>query len=40
MLYLPDKKYKILLVATSDGYVRGWKYTQNGIQLALQPDNE
>lgn len=40
MLYLADKKYKLLLVATSDGYVRGWKYTQNGIILACQPDNE
>jgi len=40
MLYLSDKKYKILLVSTSDGYVRGWKHTPNGIQLAFQPDNE
>jgi hypothetical protein len=40
MLYLSDKKYKLLLVATSDGYVRGWKYTQNGIVMANQPDNE
>lgn len=40
MLYLPDKKYRLLLVATSDGYVRGWKYTTNGIILASQPDNE
>ena len=40
MLYLPDKKYKLLLVATSDGYVRGWKSSQNGIVLATQPDNE
>lgn len=40
MLYIPDKKYKVLLVSTSDGYVRGWKYSQNGIVLATQPDNE
>jgi hypothetical protein len=40
MLYLPDKKYRILLVSTSDGYVRGWKYTQNGVVLSTQPDNE
>jgi len=29
-----------LLVATSDGYVRGWKHVQNGFVLATQPDNE
>lgn len=40
MLYLQQKKYRILLVSTSDGYVRGWKYTQNGIILATQIDNE
>eukprot|EP00919_Chromeraceae_sp_WS-2016_P078440 GHVR01185871.1.p1 GENE.GHVR01185871.1~~GHVR01185871.1.p1 ORF type:complete len:101 (-),score=2.52 GHVR01185871.1:1527-1829(-) len=40
MIYLNEKKYKILLVSTSDGYVRGWKYSQNGFILANQPDNE
>lgn len=40
ILYLSEKKYKILLVSTSDGYVRGWKHTQNGFILATQPDNE
>lgn len=40
MIYLSEKKYKILLVSTSDGYVRGWKYSQNGFYLANQPDNE
>jgi WD40 repeat protein len=40
ILYLGEKKYKILLVSTSDGYVRGWKYTQSGFLLATQPDNE
>jgi hypothetical protein len=39
MIYLPEKKYKILLVSTSDGYVRGWKNNQNGFYLANQPDN-
>jgi hypothetical protein len=39
MLYLDDKKYKILLVSTSDGYVRGWKFATNGFVLATQPDN-
>ena len=40
MLYLPDKKYKLLTVSTSDGFVRGWKCTQNSVVLAYQPDNE
>ena len=40
MLYLSEQKYKVLLVSTSDGYVRGWKYSQNGYYLANQPDNE
>ena len=40
ILYLDDRKYQSLLVATSDGFVRGWKHTQNGFVLANQPDNE
>jgi hypothetical protein len=40
ILYLAEKKYKVLLVSTSDGYVRGWKYSQNGFIVANQPDNE
>lgn len=40
MIYLSEKKYKVLLVSTSDGYIRGWKYSQNGFYLANQPDNE
>ena len=40
MIYLSEKKYRILLVSTSDGFVRGWKYGQNGFVLANQPDNE
>lgn len=40
ILYLNEKKYQIFLVSTSDGYVRGWKYSQNGFVLATQPDNE
>lgn len=40
MLYIPEKKFKVLLVSTSDGYVRGWKHSQNGYVLATQPDNE
>lgn len=40
MLYLSEKKYRVLLVATSDGYVRGWKYSQNGFVISTQPDNE
>lgn len=39
MIYLTEKKYRILLVSTSDGFVRGWKYGQNGFVLANQPDN-
>jgi hypothetical protein len=39
MLYLAENKYQIMLVATSDGYVRGWKYNQNGFSIANQPDN-
>lgn len=39
MIYLDDKKYKTLLVSTSDGYIRGWKFSQNGFVLASQPDN-
>ena len=40
ILYLEDRKYRALLVSTSDGFVRGWKYSQNGFVLATQPDNE
>lgn len=40
MLYIPDKKYKVLVVSTSDGFVKGWKYHQGGFVLATQPDNE
>lgn len=39
MLYIPDKKYKILVVSTSDGIVRGWKYQQGAFIKANQPDN-
>jgi hypothetical protein len=39
ILYLSEKKYRTLLVSTSDGYVRGWKHVQNGFTLATQPDN-
>jgi hypothetical protein len=40
MLYIPDKKYKVLVVSTSDGFVKGWKHHQGGFVLATQPDNE
>ena len=30
----------MLLTASNDGFVRGWKYTSNGFILATQPDNE
>lgn len=40
MLYIPDKKYKILVVSTSDGAVKGWKYHQGTFIRANQPDNE
>lgn len=40
MIYLKEKKYQVLLVSTSDGYIRGWKHSQNGFYLANQPDNE
>lgn len=39
MIYLSEKKYQILLVSTSDGFIRGWKHSQNGFYLANQPDN-
>ena len=39
MLYIPDKKYKTLVVSTSDGIVRGWKYQQGSFIKATQPDN-
>jgi len=34
LLYIPDKRYEILLTSTNDGFVRGWKYTNNGWVLA------
>ena len=40
MIYLSEKKYRVLLVSTSDGFVRGWRHSQNGFYLANQPDNE
>jgi hypothetical protein len=40
MLYIPDKKYKILVTSTSDGIIRGWKYHQSGFIRATQPDND
>jgi hypothetical protein len=40
MVYLPENKYKMLMVSTSDGFIRGWKYNQNGFTLAMQPDND
>jgi WD40 repeat protein len=40
MLYIGDKKYKILVVSTSDGVVRGWRYHQGAFVRATQPDND
>lgn len=41
MLYINDDKYHLLVTATSDGFVRGWKFsTATGFVLASQPDNE
>ena len=39
MIYIGDKKYKILVISTSDGIVRGWKYHQGAFVRAMQPDN-
>ena len=38
--YIKEKKYNTLLTSTSDGFVKGWRYTQNGFVLATQPDSE
>lgn len=38
--YIKDKKYNTLLTSTSDGFVKGWRYTPNGFVLATQPDSE
>jgi WD40 repeat protein len=41
LLYINDDKYHLLMTATSDGFVRGWKFsTATGFVLATQPDNE
>ena len=40
MIYISDKKYKILVTSTSDGIIRGWKYHQSGFIRATQPDND
>lgn len=40
MFYISDKKYKVLVISTSDGLVSGWKYQQGGFVKAMQPDNE
>lgn len=41
LLYINDEKYHLLMTATSDGLVRGWKFsTATGFVLAAQPDNE
>ncbi|KAL4503262.1 hypothetical protein ABPG72_000868 [Tetrahymena utriculariae] len=40
ILYIPDKKYQVLLTSSNDKYVRGWKHSSNGWVLASQPDNE
>lgn len=37
ILYLSEQKYQVLLTATNDGYIRGWKHTTNGWVLANQP---
>jgi hypothetical protein len=39
MIYISDKKYKVLVISTSDGIVRGWKYHQGSFIRATQPDN-
>ncbi|KRX07968.1 WD40-repeat-containing domain [Pseudocohnilembus persalinus] len=39
ILYIPDKKYQVLLTATTDCFVRGWKQSSNGWVLAAQPEN-
>ena len=40
ILYIPDAKYQVLLTSTNDGFVRGWRHTNNGFILAYQPENE
>lgn len=41
MLYINEEKYRLLVTATSDGFVRGWRYSSGvGFTLATQPDNE
>jgi len=39
MLYIGDKKYKVLVISSSDGIVRGWKFHQGAFIKATQPDN-
>jgi hypothetical protein len=40
MLYIPDRKYQVLLTSTNDKHIRGWKNTTNGWVIANQPDND
>ena len=32
--YIKEKKYNTLLTSTSDGFVKGWRFTPNGFVLA------
>ena len=34
---IPEPKFNIILCSTSDGMVRGWKFTINGFEPAMQP---
>lgn len=40
MVYINDKKYKILVISTSDGIVRGWKSLQGTFVKALLPNHD
>jgi len=39
MIYLPGKKYNMLLVSCSDKIIRGWNVSANVPILAMQPEN-
>jgi hypothetical protein len=38
--FIKDAKYQVLLTSSNDGYVRGWKLTNDAYKLAQHPDNE
>lgn len=40
ILYVADPKYRVLMVSTEDGMIRGWKFQGTSYILAPQPENE